>query len=186
MTIGGNIIVLMTVGLRRQLRSTTTILISNLAVADLLLGSTVLPFSAVWTITDLWLFGQVFCNIWTAIDVLCCTASILSLCAISLDRYIGVTYPLKHSRIMTHRRLLNIVMMVWFLSGAISMVPFISWQDYGEEQSCICNVNSEKNYVLFSVSFSFYIPLLIILIVYSRIYVEATKQSKFLNKGIKT
>lgn len=96
MTIGGNILVLLSIKLNRKLRTTTNYFIISLALADLLLGVLVLPFSAILQLEKRWLFGLVFCDIWASTDVLCCTASILSLCAISIDRYIGVKKPLKH------------------------------------------------------------------------------------------
>lgn len=96
MTIAGNVLVLFSVFINRRLRTTTNYLIVSLAVADLLLGLLVLPFSAILEIQHQWIFGSLFCDIWASTDVLCCTASILSLCAISIDRYIGVTKPLNH------------------------------------------------------------------------------------------
>lgn len=96
MTVGGNILVLLSVAINRKLRTTTNYLVVSLAAADLLIGSLVLPFSAILQLEKRWLFGSMFCDIWASTDVLCCTASILSLCAISIDRYIGVTHPLKH------------------------------------------------------------------------------------------
>lgn len=42
-----------------------------------------------------WVFGAQFCDTWVAFDVMCSTASILNLCAISLDRYIHIKDPLR-------------------------------------------------------------------------------------------
>lgn len=85
-TAAGNLLVLLAVSCNSHLRGTTHYFIANLAVADLLLGTTVLPFSASLEVIDQWLFGPVMCDLWAAMDVLCCTASILSLCVISVDR----------------------------------------------------------------------------------------------------
>lgn len=85
----GNILVILSVACNRHLRIPTNYFIINLAIADLLLSFTVLPFSATLEILGYWVLGRIFCDIWAAVDVLCCTASILSLCAISIDRYIG-------------------------------------------------------------------------------------------------
>ena len=35
-----------------------------------------------------WKLGDVLCDAWVACDVMCCTASILNLTAISVDRYV--------------------------------------------------------------------------------------------------
>ena len=186
MTIVGNVLVLLAVFVNSHLRSTTHYFIANLAVADLLLGTSVLPFSAILEIVQHWLFGQIFCDIWAAVDVLCCTASIMSLCVISIDRYIGVTRPLQHSSIMTERRAAYIILLVWILSGAISVAPLLGWKEPPPEDSSVCEVTKQLGYVLFSVSGSFYVPLIIILLVYFRVYREAITQSHFLATGVKT
>ena len=35
---------------------------------------------------DVWALGDALCDTWVALDVMCCTASILNLAAISVDR----------------------------------------------------------------------------------------------------
>lgn len=136
-------------------------------------------------LTQVWLFGPVLCDIWAAIDVLCCTASIFSLCVISIDRYIGVTRPLQRSTIMTERRAVYIIVFIWLLSMAISIAPLIGWKEPPSQDPYECTVTTQTGYVLFSASGSFYIPLLIILLVYFRIYREAIKHSRFLSTGVK-
>lgn len=86
LTIAGNTLVLLAVFMSRSLRSSTHYLIINLAIADLLLGVAVLPFSIALEVSGYWMFGPIFCDMWAAVDVLCCTASIWSLCVISIDR----------------------------------------------------------------------------------------------------
>ena len=58
----------------------------SLAVADLLLSALVMPFAIVNDLTGQWAFGAEYCNLWISTDVMCCTASITSLLAISLER----------------------------------------------------------------------------------------------------
>ena len=47
---------------------------------------TVLPLNVAYTVLGRWIFGSITCKVWLTADVLCCTASILNLCAIALDR----------------------------------------------------------------------------------------------------
>ena len=185
-TIVGNSLVLVAVFVNSHLRGTTHYFIANLAAADLLLGTTVLPFAASLEVLNSWLFGELFCNVWAAMDVLCCTASIMSLCVISIDRYIGVTRPLRHSSILTTRRAGFIIMFIWILSIVISVAPLFGWKEAAHEDSSVCEVTKQLGYVLFSVVGSFYIPLTIILLVYWRVYREARRQSIFLSTGVKT
>lgn len=76
-------------------KSQTTLLIWNLGLADFFVGVFVLPIGVAYVIGQKWIFGRFVCKVWTSMDVVFCTASIVTLCFISLDRYIGVTRPLK-------------------------------------------------------------------------------------------
>ncbi|XP_009959950.1 PREDICTED: 5-hydroxytryptamine receptor 7-like, partial [Leptosomus discolor] len=86
MTIAGNGLVIISVCIVKKLRQPSNYLVVSLAAADLSVAFAVMPFV---TITDLvggeWLFGKVFCNVFIAMDVMCCTASIMTLCIISVD-----------------------------------------------------------------------------------------------------
>ena len=104
---------------------------------------------------------------------------------ISIERYIGVTRPLRYPIIVTHRRTMYAILTAWIVAAIISIVPFFGWQNKVKSTDHVCEVNDELSYVLFSCSFSFYIPLIIILCVYGRIYGEASRQYRFLTGGLK-
>ncbi|XP_043222640.1 alpha-1A adrenergic receptor-like [Amphibalanus amphitrite] len=185
LTIGGNTLVLLALVRSRSLRDSTAYLIGSLAVADLLLGLAVLPFSAVLEVSGRWYFGAAFCAVWAAADVLCCTASILSLCVISVDRYIGVTRPLGHAHIMSGRRTMALNGLVWAVSLAISIGPLVGWRGPPDASGQRCTVNGEVGYVLFSVLGSFYLPMLVILCVYWRIYRAVVRETRCWQNGLK-
>lgn len=87
LTICGNLLVVISVCFVKKLKQPSNYLIVSLAVADLSVAVVVMPFVS---ITDLiggqWIFGRLFCNVFIAMDVMCCTASIMTLCVISIDR----------------------------------------------------------------------------------------------------
>ncbi|KAL3307214.1 Alpha-1A adrenergic receptor [Cichlidogyrus casuarinus] len=156
------------------------IIYANLAVADLLLGLIIIPMSATLTLTDQWLFGPKACEIWKAVDVLGSTASILSLLCISIDRYVGVFLPLHKSKILNLRRLGVMITVLWIVSGVVSVIPLML--DPNLKKHCNCDVNEDKLYVGISVLCSFYLPFAVILIMYYRIFREASAQSSNLNE----
>ncbi|XP_018611824.2 alpha-1A adrenergic receptor-like [Scleropages formosus] len=182
--IAGNILVILSVVCNRHLRIPTNYFIINLAIADLLLSTTVLPVSATLEVLDYWVFGRVLCDIWAAVDVLCCTASIMSLCVISIDRYIGVSYPLRYPGIVTERRALLAMLGVWALSVVISIGPLLGWKQPPSPDDTDCRITEEPFYALFSSLGSFYIPLVVILAMYFRVYVVAKRTTKNLEAGV--
>lgn len=86
-----------------------------------------LPLQLLWSlqILDVWIFGDVWCRGWLVTDVWISTASILNLCAISVDRYVAVTRPVKYRSIMTPRKAKTIVASVWIVSFLICCPPLL-------------------------------------------------------------
>ncbi len=68
-TISGNVFVLVAIVVNPKLnRKLTSILLSNLAFADFLVGSIVMPLAVVLTMTNgTWLFGRMICRIWISL-----------------------------------------------------------------------------------------------------------------------
>lgn len=56
-------------------------------------------FRLITFLFQVWIFGDIWCSVWLAVDVWMCTASILNLCAISLDRYLAVTRPVSYPQV---------------------------------------------------------------------------------------
>ncbi|XP_041915890.1 alpha-1A adrenergic receptor [Alosa sapidissima] len=181
----GNVLVILSVVCHRHLRTVTHYFIVNLAVADLLLSAAVLPFSLALELFGRWVFGRLLCNMWAVLDVLCCTASILSLCAISVDRFLAVSRPLQYPALVTGRRGLVTVAMLWTLAAAISVGPLLGWRQPMPEDESVCRVNEDPGYVLFSALGSFYVPLAVILVMYCRVYVVARRHSRARSRSLR-
>lgn len=95
MSIAGNVLVCVAIYTDRGLRSIGNLFLASLAIADLFVAALVMTFAAFNDLLGFWLFGPQLCDTWIAFDVMCSTASILNLCAISLDRYIHIKDPLR-------------------------------------------------------------------------------------------
>ena len=79
----------------------------------------------VYEVLGTWPFGARACDTWVAFDVLSCTASILNLCMISVDRYWAITRPLDYGVKRTPARMISCVALVWISSACISLPPLL-------------------------------------------------------------
>ena len=79
-------------------------------------------------LSGVWLLGWILCDAWISFDVLLCTASILSLCAISIDRYLAISRPISYSKMRRSKGLAaKIIVAVWLLSVLITCPPILGW-----------------------------------------------------------
>ncbi|KAF5286375.1 hypothetical protein FQA39_LY16328 [Lamprigera yunnana] len=178
MTIVGNILVILSVFTHRPLRIVQNFFIVSLAVADLTVAILVMPLNVAYSIIGKWIFGIHACKMWLTSDVMCCTASILNLCAIALDRFWAITDPINYAQKRTLKRVLLMIGGVWFLSLIISSPPLVGWNDWPETEDFLnepCQLTQRQGYVVYSSLGSFFIPLIIMTIVYVEIFI-ATKR----------
>ncbi|KAJ8336242.1 hypothetical protein SKAU_G00395850, partial [Synaphobranchus kaupii] len=169
-TIGGNLLVIISVCIVKKLRQPSNYLVVSLAAADLSVALAVMPFVI---ITDLvggeWLFGKVFCNVFIAMDVMCCTASIMNLCLISVDRYLGIMRPLTYPVRQNGKMMAKMVLTVWLLSASITLPPLFGWAtNVTAERACL--ISQDLGYTVYSTAVAFYIPTAVMLLMYYRIY----------------
>ncbi|KAM6951597.1 5-hydroxytryptamine receptor 7 [Aplochiton taeniatus] len=176
LTVCGNSLVIISVCVVKKLKQPSNYLIVSLAVADLSVAVAVMPFVSV---TDLiggrWIFGRVFCNVFIAMDVMCCTASIMTLCVISIDRYLGITRPLTYPGRQSGRCMARMVLAVWLLSASITLPPLFGWAQ-NVNDGHVCLISQDFGYTVYSTAVAFYIPMSVMLLMYQRIY-RAAKSS---------
>ncbi|KAJ6224743.1 hypothetical protein RDWZM_003288 [Blomia tropicalis] len=178
-TVIGNLLVIAAILRERHLRSVGNYLVFSLAVADLMVACLVMPLGALYVVTGQWTLGAAFCDLWTVADVLCCTASILHLLAIAMDRFWAVTnVDYIHQR-RNGSRIGMMIFLIWVASFIISLAPIFGWRDPDfpkriAQQQCL--ISQDVTYQIFATCSSFYVPLLLILLLYWRIYKVARKR----------
>ncbi|XP_029935195.1 D(3) dopamine receptor [Myripristis murdjan] len=166
----GNVLVCLAVLRERSLQTTTNYLVVSLAVADLLVASLVMPWAVYLEVVGgAWLFSRLYCNIFVTLDVMMCTASILNLCAISIDRYTAVVMPVLYNTTHSSRKRVSVMIAtVWILAFAVSCPLLFGFNT--TDDPMVCSI-SNPDFVIYSSVVSFYLPFIVTLLVYVRIYV---------------
>ncbi|GAB0095592.1 G protein-coupled receptor, rhodopsin-like [Sergentomyia squamirostris] len=111
----GNILVVLVVVSNPGMRSTTNILIINLALADLLFVIFCVPFTATDYMLSMWPFGDSWCRVVQYLIVVTAHASIYTLVLMSLDRFLAVVHPIASMVIRTERNTLTAIGVLWLL-----------------------------------------------------------------------
>ena len=124
----GNILVLLAVIIdpNRNLRSPFNFLVANLAAADLIVGCFALPMSAEahalealgrWKRTP-----RVHARL--VLYFISCTASLFSLAALTVDRFVAITCPIKYRVKLNSRRTALISLGLWIISISLPFLYF--------------------------------------------------------------
>ena len=217
LALAGNILVCVAVISDRHLRKKSNVFIVSLAVADALLALLVMSFAVLNDLKGHWILGSRFCTIWISFDVMFCTASILNLCAISLDRYIHIKSPLHYESYMSTKRTIMFLATIWIMSALISFVPIqLEWHKFGSHieevdttvtyhnqtsanisyapsprqllvntpPQCVLSLN--PIYAVVSSLISFYLPCVVMICIYLRLYRYAMKHARTIKRTMTT
>ncbi|KAM6179068.1 5-hydroxytryptamine receptor 2B [Rhynchocyon petersi] len=170
-TIGGNILVILAVSLERKLQYATNYFLMSLAVADLLVGLFVMPIALLTIMFEpMWPLPLVLCPAWIFLDVLFSTASIMHLCAISVDRYIAIKKPIQANQYNSRAKAFIKITVVWLISIGIAIpIPIKGIQaDMGNLSNTTCALTKDRfgNFMLFGSLAAFFMPLAIMIVTY--------------------
>lgn len=170
LSIAGNALVCVAIWTDRGLRRIGNLFLASLAIADLFVAALVMTFAGVNDLLGYWVFGQRFCDTWIAFDVMCSTASILNLCAISLDRYIHIKDPLRYGRWVTRKVAAVSIAAVWILAATISFVPIslglhrpMDQPPSPPDEFPTCALDLTPTYAVVSSCISFYVPCIVMI-----------------------
>ncbi|KAM3931371.1 5-hydroxytryptamine receptor 2B [Leptodactylus fuscus] len=171
-TIGGNILVILAISLEKKLQNATNYFLMSLAVADLLVGIFVMPIALLTILfKPVWPLPQCLCAIWLFLDVLFSTASIIHLCAISLDRYIAIKKPIQASQFNTRAKTLIKIAVVWLISAGIAVpIPIQGLLDpetiFNTNNTCVVRTEHFKYFIIYGSMAAFFVPFGIMVVIY--------------------
>ncbi|CAL4069809.1 unnamed protein product, partial [Meganyctiphanes norvegica] len=179
----GNCFVIAVVFRTPRMRTVTNYFIANLAFADVLVIAFCLPATLLSNIYNPWVLGWVMCKSVAYVQHVSVSASVNSLVAVSLDRFLAIWFPLKSQ--ITKRRARAIIILIWIMA-IVSAMPNVIYFEiviYHNSDIELCmeewpNKESEKLYFLISHLFLCYLlPLVLICICYVMIWIKVTTRS---------
>ncbi|XP_066515334.1 5-hydroxytryptamine receptor 1F [Hoplias malabaricus] len=168
----GNILVIVIVVATKTFHSVTSVLIINLAISDFLVGIGVMPFVAVSIMNNGWVNCNDLCLYVGYTSSVYCTASVLTLAAIALDRYYSIMDCLRYDARCTVWRTGAAVLWIWLQAMLTSSPPLFGWSSVSFVKpmySCSVNWASSPSYTVFMAALTFLLPATVILFCYVKI-----------------
>ena len=167
-TIFGNILVIVAFSFYERIRTVTNYFVVSLACTDLCVALFSMPVWVAYLLTGpVWVLGAALSRVWTMVDILISTASIMNLMAISFDRVLCIKSPYRYSQWMTPTKVTFIISCVWFYSLGVAVASFL--------------IYPEPIFNLIAMIMCFCVPLLVIITAYSIVFKVALHQMKQIN-----
>ena len=179
----GNVLVIISVRVdSRMKRSLTNRLIVHVACCDLLILLFNIPdlIQFVSSINGNWMLNQLSCKLIRSILVLAQYASVLTMCAVTIERFIGIVYPLRSRFLREEKHVREITLFVWLFSLICASPNFVYLHVRlisSTRRVCLLEYSEDLNehqriYIIYKSIEStifYFIPLLIQLYCYIRI-----------------
>ncbi|XP_039652087.1 adenosine receptor A3-like [Perca fluviatilis] len=172
----GNMLVILALWTSKSIQQPTFYLVVSLAVADFMVGCVAIPLAVV-------VDGRVKTSFYSCLFISCVTilltlASVLSLAAIAVDRFLRVYVPLRYKRTVTRRHCWLAVAACWLVAIPLSFAPTLGWYKH-ETWSKSVNATIVCRFIdvipmSYLVYFRFFvcalIPLLVMTVLYGHIF----------------
>lgn len=184
----GNLLTIYAVKRYRRLQSVQNFYIASLAGADFVVGAFVMTFMLLYTVVynGEWAFGVAMCEIWQAVDYISCTASLHSLCAIALDRYVVVSQPLRSMK-RTKQKAGIIITVIWgWCCFSWGLVISVMRGTNGQSPQGTCYLIWTPWFASVAVAaVTIYIPILTVVTLFVVTLLEIRAQMKQMNERIR-
>ncbi|KAI4478790.1 PREDICTED: muscarinic acetylcholine receptor DM1 isoform X2 [Polistes canadensis] len=183
-TVVGNIMVMISFKIDKQLQTISNYFLFSLAVADFAIGLISMPLFTVYTVLGYWPLGPHVCDTWLALDYLASNASVLNLLIISFDRYFSVTRPLTYRAKRTTFKAAFMIGCAWGISLLlwppwIYAWPYIEGQRTVPINACYIQFIETNHYITVGTAIAaFYVPVTVMSALYWRIWKETKKRQR--------
>ncbi|XP_046730093.1 trace amine-associated receptor 13c-like [Silurus meridionalis] len=189
LTVGGNMVVILSITISKHLRTATNFVILSLAMSDFLVGGFMMPLQCAMFVDVCLYYTKSLCPVYHFISTIVGTVSLYNVVLIAVDRYFALCHPFHYVAKMSLRVVLKCVCFGWILSFFYNLlVMYIGNSEPGQTKMiCIqaCAIPVNNTWGLIDFIFVFIVPCLMIIILYVRVLTVALRHAKVISDSAK-
>eukprot|EP00090_Calanus_glacialis_P020817 TRINITY_DN32134_c0_g1_i1.p1 TRINITY_DN32134_c0_g1~~TRINITY_DN32134_c0_g1_i1.p1 ORF type:complete len:520 (-),score=78.63 TRINITY_DN32134_c0_g1_i1:357-1916(-) len=169
----GNVLVLIVILTSKSMRSSTNLFLLNLSIADLLVLIVCCPNAMIemYMRRDIWVMGKAMCLLVPFIELTVSHTSVLTILAITVERYYAVCLPLRAGLIWTKSKAGLVCLLSWLLSILLTspILAIAKYKDDPHNPTCTTDVEPPwtKAFFLSIISLFFWLPLFVLVLLYA-------------------
>lgn len=135
--ITGNMLLIVTIFVFKNLRHYANFMLLSLAAADLFVGVFTCPLNAAAFLeSKAILYDGAGCLLWTASKVVGCIASVSNIFVIIIDRYTAMCHPAFHFQYFRFHNVVIVLVVVWVYTIVVGSLPLMGWNTYDKSKRC--------------------------------------------------
>lgn len=181
--IPANLLVLASIRANPRLRSPEYILILSLSLSDLMVGVFLISARTLELLSIEYTRQFMWCKMTICLTLLSLSASLLNLLAVTMDRFMAISYSLKYKTFITLSRIYVTIAAVWITALTVSLVPLFgagtkSVEISRRQQLCRFADVLEESYLVLYFVFICATPAVLITVAYFKIFLLARSQER--------
>ncbi|CAK8692781.1 unnamed protein product [Clavelina lepadiformis] len=187
LTVAGNLMVIVSFIINRDLRTVNNYLLLSLAGADLWIGLISMNLFTFYIVSGGWTLGTVLCDLWLAMDYVASNASVMNLFIICLARFLSVTYPVKYRNLRTPKKFIFAIAFAWVTSFLLWAPWILFWpfmvkegRTVPQNQCYIQFIKDSKTMAIGTACIAFYLPAATMVSLYSKVMLVIRRRTKTL------
>ncbi|XP_029048023.2 neuropeptide FF receptor 1-like [Osmia bicornis bicornis] len=116
LAVTANTLVIAVVFKYHYMRSVTNYFVVNLSVADLLVTTICMPVAVSQAISIVWIHGEVMCKLSSYLQGVAVAASVFTITAMSIDRYLAIRSPMAFRRVFNRKSTIFVIVALWLVA----------------------------------------------------------------------
>jgi len=170
----------------RRLHCPTGFLLVNLTVIDNLMAGILLPLRMLGILNNSRIYSNTSCAVIGFIQNVLSYACVLTVVAVSIDRYLAIVLPLRYKARVTASRTTIAILCIWMFSILCGCYPFFGWGHYTFIPGLwLCDTYIKNHgFTFFKLTTMYFLPLVVIACLYYKIWRVSKRHSKQIRREV--